>query len=97
VSREYLYRIPPRQMIAALLSGDPAGWDRARAVPDRVQKELYQIMAMELAHLAANATELAYGSREAARIVTVDSLEYWLDQAARDRRRQLTVIPGGAA
>jgi hypothetical protein len=97
VSREYLYRIPARQMVAALLSVDPAGWDRARAVPDRIQNDLYPIMAMELAHLAAEATELAYGSRKAAHIVAVESLEYWLDQAARDRRRQLKVIRGGAA
>jgi hypothetical protein len=97
VSRDYLYHVPARHMLAALLSGDPAGWDRARAVLDRTQKELYPIMAMELAMMAADATELAYGSQKAARIVTVDSLEYWLDQAAQHRRRQLAVIQGAAA
>jgi hypothetical protein len=54
-------------------------------------------MMMELASMAAKATEMAYGSPRAAHIVAVDSLEYWLDQAAQDRRRQFGVIQGGAA
>jgi hypothetical protein len=52
---------------------------------DRIQKELYPIMALELDQMAADAIELAYGSRKAAHIVTVESFEYWLDQAAQDR------------
>jgi hypothetical protein len=54
MSREYLYQIPARQMVAALLSEDLAGWDRAYAVHGRTQKELYPIIMLELAVKLSN-------------------------------------------
>jgi len=57
---------------------------------------LYPIISLELAQMTADATELAYGSRKAAHIVTVESLEYWLDQAAQDRWRQFYILHSGA-